>query len=122
MRRTFGKRRNILAKCQFETNRAVGQLLARRGHSLRSLGYSEVYLLSQEDALEVFADYPEQRQMLMHHATQLLMERGEVGGAELVEPGPLDPLELCGTENSAELLSIARQHSLRLGRHAGRTL
>ncbi|KAL3079915.1 hypothetical protein niasHT_038432 [Heterodera trifolii] len=84
----------------------LGKLLARRGHSLRSLGYSEVYLLSQEDALEVFADYPEQRQMLMHHATQLLMERGEVGGAELVEPGPLDPLELCGTENSAELLQL----------------
>uniref|UniRef100_A0A915M191 Cyclic nucleotide-binding domain-containing protein n=1 Tax=Meloidogyne javanica TaxID=6303 RepID=A0A915M191_MELJA len=36
----------------------LGKLLARRRYSLRSVGYSEVYLLSQEDALDVFSDYP----------------------------------------------------------------
>src|SRR5687768_9100883 len=69
----------------------AGKLLARRRfccgiwsktstrymlrHCLRSVGYSEVYLLSQEDALDVFADYPEQRQQLI--------QRGEKNKSQL---------------------------------------
>ena len=48
----------------------LGRLLSRRSHSLRSMGYSEVYLLTQEDALAVFVDYPEQRRSLIQKGTK----------------------------------------------------
>ena len=37
---------------------------SRRSHSLRSVGYSDVYQLTREDALAVLADYPDARAQL----------------------------------------------------------
>lgn len=37
----------------------------RRNNALRSVGYSEVYILRQEDVLNVLKDYPEARNNLV---------------------------------------------------------
>uniref|UniRef100_A0A915LJZ5 Cyclic nucleotide-binding domain-containing protein n=1 Tax=Meloidogyne javanica TaxID=6303 RepID=A0A915LJZ5_MELJA len=77
----------------------LGKLLARRRYSLRSVGYSEVYLLSQEDALDVFSDYPEQRNELIRKATSLLLENNEIRLEDLIEKTKFNPFELSGTES-----------------------
>ncbi|KAI1732989.1 cyclic nucleotide-binding domain-containing protein [Ditylenchus destructor] len=50
----------------------------RRGQSLRSVGYSEVYVLRQEDVLEVLCDYSEARNSLILKARKMLRERESV--------------------------------------------
>ncbi|KAI1726519.1 ion transport protein domain-containing protein [Ditylenchus destructor] len=50
----------------------------RRGQSLRSVGYSEVYVLRQEDVLEVLCDYSEARNNLILKARKMLRERESV--------------------------------------------
>ncbi|CAK5030850.1 unnamed protein product [Meloidogyne enterolobii] len=78
----------------------LGKLLARRRYSLRSVGYSEVYLLSQEDALDVFSDYP---------ATSLLLENNEICLEDLVEKTKFNPFELSGTESVNEIFQLLKE-------------
>nr|CAD2178184.1 unnamed protein product [Meloidogyne enterolobii] len=78
----------------------LGKLLARRRYSLRSVGYSEVYLLSQEDALDVFSDYP---------ATSLLLENNEIHLEDLVEKTKFNPFELSGTESVNEIFQLLKE-------------
>lgn len=42
-----------------------GKNANRRNRSLRSVGYSDVYVLKREDVLSVLQDYPEQRNKLI---------------------------------------------------------
>lgn len=42
-----------------------GKNANRRNRSLRSVGYSDVYVLKRENALAVLRDYPEQRNKLI---------------------------------------------------------
>lgn len=46
-----------------------GKNANRRSRSLRSVGYSDVYVLKREDALFVLQDYPEQRNKLIEKGT-----------------------------------------------------
>uniref|UniRef100_A0A915NVQ8 Cyclic nucleotide-binding domain-containing protein n=1 Tax=Meloidogyne floridensis TaxID=298350 RepID=A0A915NVQ8_9BILA len=78
----------------------LGKLLARRRYSLRSVGYSEVYLLSQEDALDVFSDYP---------ATSLLLENNEIHLEDLAEKTKFNPFELSGTESVNEIFQLLKE-------------
>uniref|UniRef100_A0A914L9L4 Cyclic nucleotide-binding domain-containing protein n=1 Tax=Meloidogyne incognita TaxID=6306 RepID=A0A914L9L4_MELIC len=87
----------------------LGKLLARRRYSLRSVGYSEVYLLSQEDALDVFSDYPEQRNELIRKATSLLLENNEIHLEDLAEKTKFNPFELSGTESVNEIFQLLKE-------------
>uniref|UniRef100_A0A915DYX4 Cyclic nucleotide-binding domain-containing protein n=1 Tax=Ditylenchus dipsaci TaxID=166011 RepID=A0A915DYX4_9BILA len=77
----------------------------RRLHSLRSVGYSEVYVLKQEDVLEVLCDYPEARNKLILKAREILRERDKVN----VESNALEQLgqqQIIGSQSLNETFDI----------------
>lgn len=43
----------------------LGNETARRELMVRSVGYSEVYILKQESVLDILKDYPEEKKRLM---------------------------------------------------------
>uniref|UniRef100_A0A914DPR2 Cyclic nucleotide-binding domain-containing protein n=1 Tax=Acrobeloides nanus TaxID=290746 RepID=A0A914DPR2_9BILA len=47
----------------------------KRMRAIRSVGYSDVYILRQEDALEVLHDYPAVRSQLIEKAQEMLRQR-----------------------------------------------
>ncbi|CAJ0603629.1 unnamed protein product [Cylicocyclus nassatus] len=64
---TFGEMSVILI--------AGNQLGDRRGVSLRSVGYSDVYILNQDDVSTILQEYPIDRQILVTNAREMLRSR-----------------------------------------------
>ncbi|EGT48580.1 hypothetical protein CAEBREN_02576 [Caenorhabditis brenneri] len=63
-----------------------GNLLGdRRSVSLRSVGYSDVYVLHQDDVTRLLQEYPEERSKLLENARRMLHARGLLETTELGE-------------------------------------
>uniref|UniRef100_A0A7E4UTX1 Cyclic nucleotide-binding domain-containing protein n=1 Tax=Panagrellus redivivus TaxID=6233 RepID=A0A7E4UTX1_PANRE len=83
-----------------------GKNANRRNRSLRSVGYSDVYVLQREEALEVLQDYPEQRNKLIEKAKQMMRQQQQ---SEEIGEFNEDLHEFSGTKNTDETLaSIAK--------------
>ncbi|KAI6175755.1 CGMP-gated cation channel alpha-1 [Aphelenchoides bicaudatus] len=76
----------------------------RRIRSLRSIGYSDIYQLKQEDLLEVLKDYPEARNKLIQRAREMTRRRGATDpqAQDLNDPNQ----EIEGVHNVEETLSL----------------
>ncbi|CAB3406775.1 unnamed protein product [Caenorhabditis bovis] len=69
-----------------------GNLLGdRRSVSLRSVGYSDVYILHQDDVTRLLQEYPRDRDILLQNARQMLHERGLLRTTELGEMCEIEP-------------------------------
>uniref|UniRef100_A0AC35ERH7 Cyclic nucleotide-binding domain-containing protein n=1 Tax=Panagrolaimus sp. PS1159 TaxID=55785 RepID=A0AC35ERH7_9BILA len=80
-----------------------GKSANRRSRSLRSVGYSDVYVLKREEALAVLQDYPDQRNKLIEKAKQMI--RLQTDMFQEFEGGFDEDLhEISGTQNTDETL------------------
>ncbi|CAD6193571.1 unnamed protein product [Caenorhabditis auriculariae] len=88
--------------------RVRGNLLGdRRSVSLRSVGYSDVYVLHQDDVTRVLREYQKDRENLIRNARQMLHERGLL---ETSENGEIDYDDFdVEDETMIELLSVDEQ-------------
>ncbi|CCD73178.2 Cyclic nucleotide-binding domain-containing protein [Caenorhabditis elegans] len=79
----------------------------RRSVSLRSVGYSDVYVLHQDDVTRLLQEYPEERVRLMENARRMLHSRGLLETNELGEMCETDD----GLDDEAmlEFLSVDEQ-------------
>ena len=74
----------------------------RRTRSLRSVGYSDVYVLKREDALTVLQDYPDQRNKLIEKAKQMMKQQRD--NFQEFEGYDEDLHEITGIQNTDETL------------------
>ncbi|CAI5448417.1 unnamed protein product [Caenorhabditis angaria] len=85
-----------------------GNLLGdRRSVSLRSVGYSDVYVLHQDDVTRMLQEYPTDREILLKNARHMLHSRGLLETSELGEM--CDGEENLEDDAMIDLLSVDEQ-------------
>ncbi|KAF1759603.1 hypothetical protein GCK72_016070 [Caenorhabditis remanei] len=85
-----------------------GNLLGdRRSVSLRSVGYSDVYILHQDDMTRLLQEYPDERKRLLENARRMLHSRGLLETNELGEM--CDNTDDMDDEQMLDFLSVDEQ-------------
>ncbi|CAD5226801.1 unnamed protein product [Bursaphelenchus xylophilus] len=95
---TFGELSLLKISAKAKTN--------RRQRSLRSVGYTDVYHLRQEDVINILRDYPESRERMIRKAKEIIKKKTKITG-DLDDPETLSQ-QLEGVNTIEDSLSLLR--------------
>ena len=80
----------------------------RRTASIRSVGYSDLFVLSKDDLWEALREYPEAKRMLIEKGRQLLAKDNMlIDGVRQTSMGPMKTMEQKLNNIELQVLSFA---------------
>uniref|UniRef100_A0A9J2Q3S0 Cyclic nucleotide-binding domain-containing protein n=1 Tax=Ascaris lumbricoides TaxID=6252 RepID=A0A9J2Q3S0_ASCLU len=80
-------------ECAYGELELFGKCACRQEFSVKSVGYSEVFVLTREDLWQIFEDFPEERDRLCARAKVLLNEVNQADSLSAFEEMPASSLE-----------------------------